>query len=189
VDSLRRLLEDLEEGVGGLLHHVGGGEDEDLAQGLAGQVVGALNEGADLAELDEELGWVGRQDEDVGVGLNEDASLLLVGLAELFSGGDGGGDLVFEVGGGSDADAVGAVATEACKGLSVGPEVAWLALALNGHGKEKSEGILSGACWAGEDDRMREASGGDGCAQGFDGVGVAEELIEVGWQGWRCGHG
>ena len=86
VDGVRRLLEDLEQGVGGLLHHAGGGEDEDLARRLAGQVVRALDEGADLAELDEELGRVGRQDEDVRVGLDEDAGLFLVGLTELLAG-------------------------------------------------------------------------------------------------------
>ena len=68
--------------------------------------MGALDEGADLAELDEELRRIGREDEDVGVGLDEDAGLLLVGLAEFFAGGDGGGDLLFEVGGGGDAGAV-----------------------------------------------------------------------------------
>ena len=87
----------------------------------AGQVVGALDEGADLAEFDEELRRVGRDDEDVGVGLDEDAGVLFVGLAEFFAGGDGFVDLFFEVGGGGDAGAVVADAAEAGEGLAVGP--------------------------------------------------------------------
>ncbi len=166
MDGGGRLFEDFEQGVGGLLHHVGGGEDEDAARGLGGEVVGALDEGADLAELDEELGRVGREDEDVGVGLDEDAGLFLVGLAEVFAGEDGGGDLVFEVGGGGDAGAVGAVAAEAGEGLAVGPEVAGLALALDGHGEHEGEGVFAGAGGAGEDDGVGQAAGGDGGAEG-----------------------
>jgi hypothetical protein len=49
VDSVGWLLEDLEEGVGGLLHEVGRGEDEDLAARFAREGVRALDEGADLA--------------------------------------------------------------------------------------------------------------------------------------------
>ncbi len=49
VDGIGWLLEDLEEGVSGLLHEVGRGEDEDLAARFAGKGVRALDEGADLA--------------------------------------------------------------------------------------------------------------------------------------------
>ena len=184
-----RLLEDLEEGVGGLLHEVGGGEDEDLAWGLAGEVVGALDEGADLAEFDEELRGVGRDDEDVGVGLNEDAGVLLVGLAELFAGGDGFVDLFFEVGGGGDAGAVVADTAEAGEGLAVGPEIsAGLALALDGHGEHEGEGVFSCSAGSGEDEGVGEAAGGDGGAKVLDGGGVAEEVVEGGGQSGWCSH-
>ena len=189
VDGVGRLLEDFEQGVGGLLHHVGGGEDEDAAGGLGGQVVGVLDEGADLAELDEELGRVGRQDEDVGVGLDEDTGIFLVGFAQLFAGEDGSGDLLFEVGGGGDAGAVGAVAAEAGQGLAVGPEIAGLALALDGHGEHEGEGVFSGSGGAGEDERVGQAAGGDGGAERFDGGGVAEEFVEVGGEWGGGGHG
>ena len=49
VDCGGWLFEEFEEGVGGFLHEVGGGEDEDFARGFAGEAVGALDEGADLA--------------------------------------------------------------------------------------------------------------------------------------------
>lgn len=119
VDGGGRFLEDLEEGVGGLLHHVGGGEDEDLAWGFAGERVGAVDEGADLAEFDKELRRVGRDDEDVGVRLDEDAGVFFVGFAELFADGYGFVDLVVEVEGGGDAGAVVADAAEAGEGLAV----------------------------------------------------------------------
>ena len=179
-DGVGRLFEHLEQGVGGLLHHGGGGEDENLARGLAGQIVGALDEGADLAELDEELGRVGRKDKNVGMGLDEDASLFFVGLAEVFAGEDGGGDLVFEVGGTGDAGAVGADAAEASQGLAGGRRLAGLALALDGHGEHEGERVLACPGWAGEDERVRQAAGGDGGAERFDGGGVAEEGVEAG---------
>ncbi len=105
-------IEDLEEGVGRLLHEVGCGEDEDSARGLVGEVVRSLDEGADLAEFDEELRRVGRDDEDVGMRLDEDAGVLLVGLAEVFADGDGLVYEVFEVEGLGDAGAVAADSAE-----------------------------------------------------------------------------
>src|SRR5208283_2363678 len=189
VDGVRRLLQNLEQRVGGLLHHAGGGEDEDLVRGLAGQVMSALDEGAYLAELDEELGRVGRQDEDVGVRLDEDAGLFLVGLAQVFAGEDGGGDLFFEVGGTGDAGAVGTFAAEAGEGLAGGRELAGLALALDGHGKHEGEGVLPRSGWAGEDERVRQATGRDAGAQRCHGRLVAEELVEAGCERGRGVHG
>ena len=188
-DGVGRLLEDLEQGVGGLLHHAGGGEDEDAAGGLAGQVVGALDEGSDLAELDEELGRVGRQDEDVRVGLDEDARLFLVGLAEVFAGEDGGGDLLFEVGGGGDAGAVGADAAEGGEGLGVRRLLAGLALAPDGQGEHKGEGVLPCPGWTGEDERVGQVASGDGGAERLDGGCVAEEGVEAGGEVGCGGHG
>ena len=66
-------------------------------------VVGDVNGLADLAELDHELRRVGRNDEHVRVGLDEDARLALVGFAQIVAGVDGLVDELFEVGGGGDA--------------------------------------------------------------------------------------
>jgi hypothetical protein len=180
VDGFRWLFENLEERVGGFLHEVGGGEDEDLARSFAGEVVGALDEGADLAEFDEKLRGIGGDDEDVGVGLDEDAGLFLVGLAELFTGGDGLVDLFVEVGGGGDAGAVVADAAEGGEGLSVGPEVAGFAFALDGHCEHEGEGVLSGSAGSGKDEGVGKTTGGDGGAKVLDGGGVAEEVVEGG---------
>jgi hypothetical protein len=180
VDGGGGFFEDFEEGVGGLLHEGGGGEDEDFLWGFGGEVVGALDESADLAEFDEELRRVGRDDEDVGVGLNEDAGVFLVDFAELFADGYGFVDLFVEVGGRGDAGAVVADATEAGEGLAVGPEVAWLTFALDGHGEHEGEGVFSCSGGAGEDEGVGEAAGGDGGAEMFDGGGVAEEVVEGG---------
>ncbi len=188
MDGLRRLFQNFEQRVGGLLHHAGGGEDEDALGRLGGEVVGALDEGAHLAELDQQLGRVGRNDEHIGVGLDQDAGVFLVGLAQVFAGEDRCGHMLFQIGGRGDADAVGAVAAEAGEGLAVGPQVTGLALALDGHGEHEGEGIFACAGRAGEDERVGQAAGGDGGAQRFDGRGVAEEVVEVGGKGGGRRH-
>ena len=63
--------------------------------------------------FDEELGWVGGDDEDVGMRLDEDARVLFVGFAHVLAGGDGLFDAGFEVGCLGDAGAVAADAAEA----------------------------------------------------------------------------
>jgi hypothetical protein len=63
---------------------------------------------ADLADFDEVLRRVGRDDEDVGVGLDEDAGFALVGFAEVVAGAERLRRCGFEVGGFADAFAVAA---------------------------------------------------------------------------------
>ena len=110
---LGRLFEDFEQRVGGLFHECRRGEDGEGARGLdRGTVVGDVDHLADLADLDEQLRRVGRDDEHVGVGLDEDAGLALVGVAHVVAGCDGFGDQGFKIGGGGDAGAVGALAAE-----------------------------------------------------------------------------
>jgi hypothetical protein len=53
-----------------------------------------------------------------------------------------------------------------------------LALALNGHGEHEREGVLACSAGAGEDERVREASGGDGRAEMLDGRAVAEKVVK-----------
>jgi hypothetical protein len=146
----------------------------------------SLDEGAYLAELDQELRRIGREDEDVRMGLNEDTGLFFVGFAEFFAGCDGCGDLLFKIEGGGDAGAVGTVTAEAGEGLAIGPEVAGLALALDGHGEQKGERIFAGSCSAREDHGVREAASRDCGPEGFDRMGVSEELVEIGGRGGRC---
>ena len=131
-----------------------------------------------LAEFDEELRWVGRDDQDVGVGLDEDAGVLLVSLAELFAGGYGGGDFFLQISGRGDAGAVVADAAEGGEGLAVGPEIAGLAFALDGHGEHEGECVFAGAGGTGEDERVGEPTGCDGGAEVLDRRGVAEEVVE-----------
>src|SRR5579871_1464287 len=150
--------------------------------------MGALDDGAYLAEFNEELWGVGGDDEDVGVGLDEDAGVLLIGLAEVFARGYGLIDLLLQVGGGGDAGAVAADSAEGGQGLAVGPEVAWLALALNGHGEHDGEGVFACSGGAGEDEGVGKATGGDGGAEVFDGCGVAEEVVEGGEGCCDLGH-
>src|SRR5580658_2752657 len=115
--------------------------------------------------------------------LNEDARVLLIGLAEFFADGHRLVDLVFEVGGGGDAGAVVADAAEGGQGLAVGPEVAGLAFALNGHGEHEGERVLSRSAGAGEDEGVGKAAGGNGSAEVLDGGAVAQKVIEGGGKG------
>jgi hypothetical protein len=151
-----------------------------------------VDDGAHLTELDEELRRVGWDDEDVGVGLDEDAGFLLVGLTEVFARGDGFVDLVIEGEGLSDASAVATDTAVSGKRLTVGPKVAGLTLALNGHGEHESESVFAGSGGAGEYKRVREAAGRNGGAEVLDGRGVSDEVDEAGGGGYglRCyvGH-
>ena len=75
-------------------------------------VVGDVNHLAHLAQLDQQLRRVGRNDQHVGMGLDEDARLALVGFAQVVAGGHGLGHALFKVGGVADAGAVAATAAE-----------------------------------------------------------------------------
>ena len=143
VDGGWWLFEEFEEGVCRLLHEVGCGEDKDFAGSFAGQGVGALDYRAHLAQFDEELRRVGGDDEDVGVGLDEDAGFFLVSLAQVFAGGYGLIDLFFKIGSRSDAGAVFADSAESGEGLAIGPKVAGLALALDCHCQHEGEGVFA----------------------------------------------
>ena len=83
----RRLFEDLEQAVGCFFHESRRGEEEDGALRFDRRpVVGVVDHLADLADLDEVLRRVGRDDENVGVWLDEDAGFALVGFAEVVAG-------------------------------------------------------------------------------------------------------
>ena len=121
-----------------------------------------------LAELDEELRWVGWDDEQVRVGLDEDAGLALVSIAEVVAGCDGFGDEGFEVGGVGDAEAVGTVAAEVWEAVGLsGVE------AVDGFGEHEGERVFAGALGTGEDERVRKALSADRLAEMGDGLGVA----------------
>ena len=124
--------------------------------------------------------------------------LLFVGLAKIVAGRDGSVDEGIERVCAGDAGAVRAEAAEAGKRVSVGPEIPRLALALDGHGEHESKRVFPCAQRAGEDERVGQTTGSDGCAQPFDGFRVAEEVVEGcgkgrGWHhgrslehGWNC---
>ena len=130
MDTIRRFFEELEQGVGGFLHESGGSEDEDAGRGFGGNIVSARNQGADLADFDEVLRRSGWNDEDVWMGLDQDAGVFPIAFAHLLAGGNGFGNAGFQVGGFGDAGAVAACSAkrgERATGLIV---IAGLALAL-----------------------------------------------------------
>ena len=71
-----------------------------------------MNDLADLAELDHELGRVGRDDEQIGVCLDEDPGFFFIAFAQALAGFDRLGDQGFKVCGVGDAGAVAARAAE-----------------------------------------------------------------------------
>ena len=114
---------------------------------------------ADLAELDEQLRRIRRDDEDVGVGLDEDAGFALVNVAHVFAGGHGLGDQRFQVGGGPDARAVLAGVAE------VGQAVRFGGLeAVDGFRQHQSEGVLARAARSSQDERLWKTLDGDALA-------------------------
>ena len=157
-----RLFKDFEEAVGCLFHEGRGGEDGEGALGLDGwAVIGDVDDLANLAELDEELWWVGGDDEDVGVGLDEDAGIFFVGFAEVVAGGDCFGDEVVKVLGGGDAVAVAAEAAEVGEAVGLGGLEA-----VDGFGEHEREGVFACAFGSGEDERAGKSLGADGSRGG-----------------------
>lgn len=129
---------------------------------------------ADLAELDEQLRRVGRDDEHVGMRLNQDAGIFFVGFTEAVAGINGGGYEFFKVGGAGNAGAV--VTVSAKVGQAVG--FGWLK-AIDGLGEHEGEGVFAGAARAGEDEGMRKSLGAHSLAQVRDSGRVAEEFLEA----------
>ncbi len=127
-----------------------------------------MNGLAHLAELDHELRRVGRNDEDIGMGLHEDARLALVGVAHVVAGGDGLGDERVEVGGGGDARAIAANAAE------VGQAIGFCGVeAVDGLGQHEGERVFARAARAGEDHGVGETAGAHAFAEVRDGGRVA----------------
>ena len=101
------------QAVGRFLHELRAGEDGECALGLDGRpVIGHVNRLPHLAQLDEQLRRVRRDDEHVGVGLDQDAGLALVGVAQFVAGRHGLLHALFQVGCLGNARAVGADAAE-----------------------------------------------------------------------------
>jgi putative transcriptional regulator len=140
-----------------------------------------VNDLANLAELDEQLGRVRWDDEDVGVSLDEDSGFALVGLAEVVSCGDGFGYARFKVGGVCDSKAVGALAAEVGKAVRLGG-----AEAVDGFGEHEGEGVLAGATGSGKDERVGKAPGANAFAEMGDGLRVAEKVLKA--HGLRVKH-
>jgi len=169
------LFEDFKEGVGRLAHEGGGGEDGERAFGLDRRpVVGDVDDLADLADLDEQLRRVGGDDEDVGVGLDEDAGLALVGLAQVFACFDGLGYKNVQVGRITDAEAVAAFTAE------VGQTIAfsWVE-AVDGLSQHQGQRIFARSARPGQDQRVGKSPGADALAKMGDGGRVAEKILKA----------
>ena len=135
---------------------------------------------ADLAELDQQLRRVGRNDEHVGVGLDEDAGLALVGFAQVFAGGDGLGNAALR----DWRRRRCGVQFEQCRrnpaeDPPVGFTLAfgWIE-AVDGLRQHQRQRVFARAARAGQDERMRKTTRANAFAQMRDGVRVAEKILK-----------
>lgn len=101
------------------------------------------------------------------MGLDEDAGFAFVGFAEVVAGGDGVGDLGFEIGGLGDSFAVAAYAAVVGEAICLD----WME-AVDEADVHQREGIFACAARSGEDDCLGDAVVLDGFAQPFDGAGI-----------------
>ena len=168
------LLENLEQGIGRLLHEGGAGKDVYRAGRIGGQPVNALHHAAHLAQLDQQLGRVGRNDDHIRMRLDEDAGVFLIHFTQLFPRGNRFADSLSERHGESDAGAVAADSAEI--GQAIGDRVLQA-----GHGLRQHDGesIFAGAARAGKDERGRHALSRNRLPQMADGRLISRKLIEA----------
>ncbi len=171
---LGRLLEDFEQRVGCFLHERTCREDVEGTPCLRGPAIDARDDRADLTEFDEQLRRVGRDDEQLRVGLDEDAGVFLIRIAHLFSRGNGFGEALVQSEGGADA-------------LAVRADAAGVRQAVRGDGREAirrlrqqhGERVLARAARAAQDHGRGQTAGGEGLAQTMHRRLIAQEVGEV----------
>ena len=133
-----------------------------------------MNDLADLAQLDEQLRWVRRDDQHVWVGLDENARFALVGIAQGVAGLDGFGYQGFEIGGVRNPAAVGTMAAEVGQAVGLGG-----AEAVYGFCQHQGQSVLACSGGAGEDERVGKALGADRLAEMGDGLRVAKKVLKA----------
>jgi len=126
-----------------------------------------------LVDLDHQLRWIGRDDEHVGVSLDEQPGFLLVRVAQIFASLDGFGEAGVEVFGLSDASAVRAASAEIGQAVAVSRR---LLQAVHRAGEHQSERVLARSVRAGKNDGVRKAVARQHLAQPMDGFRVAHEF-------------
>ena len=126
---------------------------------------------ANLIDLDHHLRRVGRDDEHVGMGLDEEAGLFLVRVTQVFARLDGFGEAGVEVFGLRYASAVRTASAEigqAINGRSF--------QAVHGAGEHQSQRVLARSVSAGKNDGVRKAFERQHLAQAMDGFRVADKI-------------
>jgi hypothetical protein len=172
---LRRLFQNLEQAVGCLAHERRGSEDGEGAFGFDRRtVVGHVNHLPHLAHFDEQLRRVRRNDEHVRVGLDEDARLALVGLAQIVAGFHGLGYALFQVGCFANSNAVGADAAKVRQSVRFR-----LVKTIEGLCEHERKRVFACPARAGENERMREPAGADAFAEVRDGLRIAEKILKA----------
>src|SRR5579884_4316957 len=133
-----RLLEYFQQGIGSLLHKGGAGEDVEGAFGLGWNAINFADDGAYLSQFNEKLRWIGRDDQNIRVRLNEDAGLFFVCFAQFFARGDGLFHASFQRHGFGNAGAVTALTAEVGKTTGL----LWIQ-AVCGLGQHESQSVFA----------------------------------------------
>ena len=185
VNALRWLFQQLQQRVRRFLHESGRGDEEDPYGSLGRYVLRAGDHSANLAQLDQQLRRIGRNDEDIGMGLYQDAGVLLVRLAHLLAGSDGLRDARIEVRCFEDARTVSANAAEPGQHSSVFYGFPRLLFACERQGQHQRKRVFARTRGSRQDDGMRKAARSNGGAKIRNRVRIAQKVFECCWKGHR----
>ena len=132
-----------------------------------------MNDVADLVHLHQHLRRVGRDDQHVRMGLHEQASVALVGLAQVLARFHRLGKTLFQSVGLGDADAIGAMAAEIRQ-----PAGERLLQTVHRFRNHLTERELAGTLRSRKDYGVREVFARQHLAQGVDHIGIAMKIGE-----------
>jgi hypothetical protein len=165
------LFQNFEQRVGCLLHKGRTGEDVNALASFTGTIVDGLNHVANLVDLDHQLRRIGRDDEHVGVGLDEEAGLLLVSVTQIFASLDSFGEPGVEVRRLRDASAVRAVPAKIGQAVGQG-----MLDAVHGARQHQSQRVFARSVRPGKNDGVRKVVARQHLAQAMDGFRVAGKI-------------
>ena len=126
---------------------------------------------ANLIDLDHHLRRVGRNNQHIGMSLDEEPGFFLVRVAQIFASLDGFGKTGVEIGGLSDAGAVRALSAEIRQAIGLSRRQA--VQSLREHQRQR---VLARSLRARKNDGVRKALARQHIAQAMDGFGVAMKI-------------
>ena len=132
-----------------------------------------------LAQFNQQLRRIGRNHQHIQVGLDQDPGFFLIGLAQLFPGGDGLIKARPQRTSARDTEAIAASAAEIGELPGLSRQQFGRAYAVRRLRDHERERVLPGACRSGKHHRLRQPSRGDALAQALYGRVVPDEIAET----------